>query len=265
MNEILFPALAMGAVGLALGALLAAASKIFAVEVDERAKEIEEVLPGANCGSCGFAGCSAYAGAISGGEAKINCCSPGGQAVSDKIAEIMGMESETVEEKIAFVCCDGNSENAFDKYNYTGELDCVAVTGLQGGGDKECAYGCLGYGSCIKVCSRNAISIKDGIAVVDYEKCGGCGECEAVCPKKVIRIIPKKYKYIVKCLSCDKGAVMKEKCAVGCIGCKICEKNCPQQAITVDNNCANIDNEKCIDCGVCAEKCPKKIIRKVME
>ena len=260
MKEILFPALAIGAVGLVLGALLAVASKIFAVEKNEKAEEIAEVLPGANCGSCGYAGCSAYAEAISQGGAKINCCSPGGQAVSDKIAEIMGLTAETVEEKVAVICCAGTDENAVSKYNYEGMEDCVAVSRLQGGGEKACAFGCLGHGSCANVCSRGAITMKDGIAVVDKDKCGGCGECAEICPKKVIKIVPKNSKYVVKCQSCDKGALMKDKCTVGCIGCKICEKNCPVGAITVTDNHAVIDYDKCIGCGVCAEKCPKKII-----
>lgn len=260
MNEIVIPAMAMGCIGLVLGALLAVASKIFAVKKDEKAEEIAAVLPGANCGSCGFAGCSAYAAAISSENARPNCCSPGGQAVADKIASIMGMEAEAVEEKCAVVCCDGKETVAADKYEYFGEKDCVAASRLQGGGKKDCSYGCLGYGTCAKVCSHGAIEIKDGIAFIDYEKCGGCGECAAVCPKHIIKIVPKKQKYTVKCASCDKGALVKEKCAAGCIGCKICEKNCPTGAITVQNNLATIDETKCINCGICADKCPKKII-----
>ena len=265
MKDILFPAIAMGGVGLVLGLLLAVASKIFAVEKDERAEEITGVLPGANCGSCGYAGCGAYAKAVSDGSAKINCCSPGGQKVSDAIAEIMGVASEEVVEKVAFICCAGEEDVATDKYEYSGVLDCVAASRLQGAGHKACAYGCLGYGSCAKVCSRNAITIKDGIAVVDREKCGGCGECSAACPKNLIKIVEKNTQYIVKCMSCDKGADMKAKCSAGCIGCKICEKNCPVGAIKVENNCAVIDYEKCIGCGICAEKCPKKVIRKTVK
>ena len=265
MKEILFPAIAMGAVGLVLGALLAVASKIFAVEKDERAESICEVLPGANCGSCGYAGCSAYADAISKGEAKVNCCSPGGQNVANSIAGIMGVSAGTVEEKVALVCCSGTKDVATDKYDYAGADDCIAVSKLQGSGDKACAYGCLGYGSCVKVCSKNAITIENGVAVIDRGKCGGCGECAAVCPKKVIKIVPKEANYRVKCASCDKGAAMKEKCSVGCIGCKICEKNCPVEAIKVVNNCASIDYSKCINCGLCFVKCPKKIIEEVCE
>ena len=263
--DILKAALAIGAVGLVLGVLLAIASRIFAVEKDEKAEAITEILPGANCGSCGFAGCSAYAEAISKDGAKINCCSPGGQAVSDKISGIMGVNAEAVEEKVAVVCCAGTDENAKKKYNYEGLNDCIAVSRLQGGGEKDCAFGCLGHGSCAKVCSRGAITMQNGIAVVDREKCGGCGECAEICPKKVIRIVPKNSKYVVKCVSCDKGAAMKTKCSVGCIGCKICEKNCPVGAISVTDNHAVIDYEKCTGCGICAQKCPKKIIVEMRE
>lgn len=261
MTDILYPALAMGAVGLFLGILLALASKIFAVEKDERAEAIAEALPGANCGSCGYAGCSAYAAAISSEGAKINACSPGGQQVADAIAEIMGVKSEAVEEKCAVVLCSGETQSAADKYIYEGVADCVVEATLQGGGHKSCGYGCLGFGSCAAVCQNDAIKFENGIAVVDYDKCGGCGECEQACPKKLIKIVKKSVKYIVKCSSCDKGAAMKEKCSVGCIGCKICEKNCPVQAITVENNLAVINYEKCISCGICAQKCPKKIIK----
>lgn len=260
MKEIILPALAMGGVGLLLGALLALASKLFAVEKDERAEAINEVLPGANCGSCGFAGCGAYAEAVSKGEAQINCCSPGGQSVADSIAEIMGVKSEAVQEKIAIVFCNGTQDVAYEKYEYAGNPDCLSVSKTQGGGPKACTYGCLGYGTCISVCSRDAISIENGIAVIDREKCGGCGECALVCPKQLIKIVPKSITYYVKCQSCDKGAAVKDKCSVGCIGCKICEKECPAEAIKVVNNCAVIDYEKCISCGLCAEKCPKKII-----
>ena len=241
MKDIIIPALAMGAVGLLLGMLLAVASKVFAVEKDERAEAIAEVLPGANCGSCGYAGCSAYAAAISAEGAKINSCSPGGQAVADAIAEIMGVTAEAVEEKCAVVLCHGTEENAADKYIYEGIEDCIVASTLQGGGHKACAYGCLGYGACVAVCQNNAIKIENGIAVVDYDKCGGCGECESACPKKLIKIIKKSSRYVVKCSSCDKGAEMKEKCSVGCIGCRICEKNCPVEAIKVENNHAVID------------------------
>ena len=260
MKEILIPAIALGGVGLVLGALLALASKIFAVEADERKEAIEAELPSANCGGCGYAGCSEYAKAISEGSAKINCCSPGGQKVSDMIAKIMGVEAQAVEEKCACVLCSGTLETAFDKYEYSGEHDCIAASRMQGGGQKACDYGCLGFGTCAQKCQYGAITIQNGIAVIDEEKCGGCGECEAICPKKIIKIIPKKNKIIVKCKSCDKGAAMKEKCSVGCIACKICEKNCPAGAISVENNCAAIDYEKCTGCGICAEKCPRKII-----
>lgn len=265
MKDIIFPALAMGALGLVLGAMLAIASKIFAVQKDERAEAITAVLPGANCGSCGYAGCSAYASAISGGSARINACNPGGQSVSDAIAEIMGVASEAVEEKCAVVVCHGTEAAAIDKYEYEGIPDCVAAAGLPGGGLKACTYGCLGYGACVKVCQNDAITIENGIAVVDADKCGGCGECAQKCPKQLIKIIPKKAKYIVKCSSCDKGAEMKAKCSAGCIGCRICEKNCPADAVKVENNHAVIDYAKCIGCGICAQKCPKKIIGTVIK
>lgn len=265
MNEIIIPALTMGAIGLALGAILAAASKIFAVETDERAEQITSVLPGANCGSCGFAGCGAYAAAISGGTAKINCCVPGGQTAADKIAEIMGVSAEAVEPMNAVVMCSGTEQAAPDKYIYIGEQSCEAAARLQGGGAKACTYGCLGFGTCASVCKYGAITVTDGVASVNAEKCSGCGECAAVCPKHIIKIVPSRNKIHVKCKSCDKGGEMKLKCSAGCIGCRLCEKACEAGAIKVTDNCAEIDYSLCTQCGACAAKCPRKIISDLRE
>ncbi len=262
MKDILIPAAAMGAVGLALGALLAAASKIFAVKKDERAEKIAQCLPGANCGGCGFAGCGAYAEAVAAGNADVDACVAGGQSSADKIAEIMGVATKAVEKKRAVVLCAGNTQTAAQKYFYNGDKSCIAAVKLPGGGHKECGYGCLGFGECAAVCKEGAITVKDGLAYIDGEKCIGCGECVKACPKNLIELVPVKNKIVVKCKSCDKGASTRNKCESGCIGCKICEKNCPSGAIVVENNRATINYEKCSGCGLCAEKCPRKIIIK---
>lgn len=260
MTEILFPALAIGAVGLVLGSLLAVAAKAFHVEVDERIEKITGCLSGANCGGCGYAGCSAYAAAIVNDGAPITACAAGGQAAADSIAAIMGMEAEKVEPVRAVVRCAGTTDKAVDRYDYYGIADCVTASKLQGGGHKACNFGCLGYGSCQDACSEGGISIVDGIASIDGASCIGCGSCVKVCPKGIIELVPKKHKIYVKCSSCDKAPAMRQKCAVGCIGCRICEKNCPAGAVTVTENHASIDYSKCTACGLCAEKCPKHII-----
>ena len=260
MTSILLPALAIGAVGLVLGALLFAASRLFHVEVDERIEKITGCLSGANCGGCGYAGCSAYAGAIVNDGAPIDRCSAGGQAAVDAIAEIMGVEATAVEPVRAVVMCSGTGSVAPDSYDYYGIADCLAASKLQGGGHKECSYGCLGYGKCIDACSEGGISIVDGVASIDGSACIGCGSCKTVCPKHIIELVPKRCKVYVKCKSCDKGPAMKNKCSVGCIGCKLCEKACPAGAITVTNFLASIDYDKCTQCGLCAEKCPRHII-----
>ncbi len=260
MSDILIPALAIGAVGLVLGALLFAASKLFHVEVDERVSQIAECLSGANCGGCGYAGCAAYAAAIVNDGAPVNCCASGGQAAADKIAAIMGVESAVIEPVRAVVMCAGDCTTAADRYDYYGVADCISASKLQGGGHKACNFGCLGYGTCTNACTEGGISIVNVIACIDSASCIGCGSCKNVCPKNIIDLVPKKNKIYVKCKSCDKGAAMKQKCSAGCIGCRLCEKACPSGAITVTDSHAVIDYSKCTSCGLCAEKCPRKII-----
>jgi len=259
MNQIIFSVLIVGGIGLIFGCILAFASFIFKVEEDERIGQISESLPGANCGACGYAGCSAYAMAVVNDNAPLNACNAGGSTVTEKIAKIMGGTAEAAESMTAVVQCLGTCEAASDKYIYQGISDCVAAAKL-GGGAKACAFGCLGLGSCAKVCQFDAVSISGGIAHIDPDKCVACGKCIEKCPKNIITLVPKKKKYVVKCSSTDKGAVTMKACSVGCIGCKLCEKNCPSSAIKVENNLARIDYSLCTNCGICAEKCPKKII-----
>lgn len=261
IKEILTAALILGILGLVFGIVLGVASKIFEVKKDERIKKIMEALPCANCGGCGFSGCSAFAQAVVSGKASPSSCSVGGSACAEKVSDIMGVKTEFIK-KTAHIKCDGSCDNSPARYNYKGIDSCAAAARL-GGGPKSCTYGCVGIGSCVKVCDLGAISIKNGIAAVDEEKCGGCGKCAAVCPKKVIEIMPKNEKYTVICSSKDKGSEMKDICSVGCIGCKMCVKACEFDAVSVEDNLAKIDRLKCTGCGKCAEKCPRKIIRMV--
>ena len=171
------------------------------------------------------------------------------------------MTAEEKEKTVARVLCNGNADRAKEKFTYDGPMDCHTAMRL-GGGDKVCAYGCLGYGSCEKVCRFGAISTESGVAAVDEEKCVACGLCVKECPKQIIRILPAKSRFSVICSSKDKGKDVRSACQVGCIGCGICAKNCPKEAITLENNLAHIDPERCVNCGICAKKCPQHTICK---
>lgn len=250
-------------VGLFVGVFLGIAGKKFAVEVDERETLIADALPGANCGGCGQAGCSAMAHAIVEGNAPVNGCPVGGDAVAEKIAAIMGQTVEKGEPMAAFVKCSGTCEKAKNKSVYTGQGDCKFIAMAPGGGAKACSFGCLGGGTCVRVCPFDAIHIVEGIAVVDPAKCKACGKCIENCPRHLIELKPIKNKYAVKCSSKDKGPAVMKVCEAGCIGCGICQKNCPKDAVHVKDFVAHIDYEKCVSCGICAQKCPKKVITKL--
>ncbi len=257
---ILVAATVVGLVGIFVGLFLGVAGLKFKVEVDEKEEAVLAALPGNNCGGCGFAGCSGLAAAIAKGEAPVNACPVGGEPVGNKIAEIMGVESENSEKMVAFVHCQGDCDKAGQDYDYSGVEDCQMMSFVPGGGPKSCNSGCMGYGSCVKACPFDAIHVVNGVAVVDKEKCKACGKCIAVCPKNLISLIPYSAKTEVACKSTDKGPVTMKACSVGCIGCGICVKNCPSEAITVSDFHASIDQSKCTGCGVCVEKCPKKAI-----
>ena len=262
MTGILYAVAIVGGVGLIIGIALGIAGKFLSVEVDEKEVAIREALPGNNCGGCGYAGCDALASAIAKGECDPSACPVGGESTAKIIADIMGVEANVVK-KVAYVACSGDCEKAKDKYNYYGNMSCQDAANIPGGGAKACSYGCLGLGSCVKACEFDAIHVVNGKAIVDSEKCKACGKCVAACPKNLISIIPADTKYMVKCSSRDKGRDVMQACSAGCIGCRLCAKNCPVQAIDFGYNLATIMQDKCKKCGVCAEKCPKKVIEKL--
>lgn len=258
-EAIILPTASLAIIAFILGACLAVASIIFKVEKDERIPEITDALPGANCGGCGYAGCSDYATAIVEKGAEINLCAAGGAHACDKIAAIMGVEAKAIAPMKAVVRCQGTCDNARIKFDYKGIEECHAAT-LVSGGYKGCGYACLGFGSCVSKCTNNAISLVNGIAVINPNRCGGCGACVNACPRNIISLVPAETHITVLCSSKDSGAVVRKNCSTGCIGCTICEKNCESDAIHVTDGFASIDYDKCTFCGVCAEKCPQKCI-----
>lgn len=262
MNTYLMPAIMLAVTGLLMGLFLAYASKKFEVEVDPKVEEILGILPGVNCGACGFPGCAGYANGVALEGAPMSNCAPGGAEVAKKIGAIMGSEVEVSEDKmVAKLLCQGNCEHTTKKYEYDGSIQTCASMALYSGGDKSCSFSCIGLGDCIKVCPVDAISFSgDGLVKIDEDLCISCKQCVVQCPKKVLAMLPQKKKVTVKCSSKDNGATAKKACKTACIGCSACVRVCPTDAITVESNLAKIDPDKCIECGLCADKCPTKAI-----
>jgi Na+-translocating ferredoxin:NAD+ oxidoreductase RNF subunit RnfB len=261
LESILFPVLSIAGLSLLFGALLGFSAKKFAVKVDPKVGKINEILPGVNCGGCGFPGCAVFAEAVAKEEASYSGCSAGGSTTADAIAKTMGIDPVASGKKVAFIKCNGIDDNVKRNYIYDGPKSCVAASQLATGGNKSCSYSCIGLASCKNACPFNAIQIIDSIARVDTKKCTACGKCVAVCPKKLIEIVPDKAKVRVLCHSMDRGRVVRANCRAGCIGCAICQKTCEASAITVKDNIAQIDYEKCTQCLKCVDKCPAKAIK----
>lgn len=253
--DIFIPVIILSVLGLLFGVGLGFASKKFEVKQDPKMEMIRSVLPGVNCGACGYPGCDGFATACAKGLAPANGCPVGGAPVAAKVSEILGVDAQENEKMVARVKCQGANGIASDKYEYKGVMDCKVANMVQGG-PKTCSYGCMGFGTCVKACDFDAITIVNGIAQIDKDKCTSCKACISVCPKGIIELVPYKQQVFVDCYSKDKGKAVKDACHYGCISCGICEKTCPFDAIHVINGLAVIDYGKCKNCKLCAKKCP---------
>lgn len=255
-STITFSILILGGIGLLCGILLLVASKFFSVQVDERVEKLVKILPGANCGACGFAGCAQYARDLIGGRATPNACNVLDEEKSIAVASLLGVENNFQDRRVAVLRCLGGDQIVSKRSEYQGIKSCRAVS-LFFGGNKACPYSCLGYGDCIEVCPFQAIfRSNDGLVRIDRRKCTGCGKCIGECPKGILSLTPKASEVVVACLSHYPGKKVMQACRKGCIACKKCEKACPLEAIMVEKNLANIDFQKCNVCGLCVEACP---------
>ncbi len=266
---ILIAVIALAGIGLVAAAVLYVASKKFAVHEDPRLGQVQELLPGANCGGCGFPGCGGFADACvkaaDAGSLEGVLCPVGGAAVMKQVADVLGLAAVASAPKVAVVRCNGTCENRPRVAEFDGARSC-RVQQMTGMGETSCAWGCLGCGDCVGVCQFGAIGMnpETGLPEVDEEKCTGCGACGKACPRGIIEIRkqgPKGRKVVVLCNNRDKGAVATKACKVSCIGCGKCVKTCDKfEAITLDGSLAHIDAEKCKMCRKCEEACPRGAI-----
>ena len=261
MNLIVSSIIVLGVIGLASAVILYFVAQKFKVEEDTRIDEVAELLPGANCGGCGYPGCRGFAEACVKADSLENMlCPVGGLPVMCKVSEFLGHAVCQATPKIAVVRCNGSCANRPRTNKFDGAKNCKIATQLYAG-ETNCSYGCLGFGDCAAACQFDAIKIntETGIPEVDEEKCTACGACVKACPKKVIELRNKGVKgrrVFVSCINKDKGGVARKACSAACIGCGKCQKVCPFGAIKVENNLAYIDFELCRSCRKCVNECP---------
>ena len=246
-----------------LGAALGFFNHLFAVPPDPATDRIRELLPGTNCGGCGFAGCDAFAAAVSAGSAGDAVCTAGGPTTAAKIAAVTGISAGDVPQYTVVLACQGSSAHAAAKGAYSGVRSCRGAK-IATGGTKLCSWACMGFGDCVSVCKFGALSMgENGLPVVSYAKCTGCGMCVKECPQDVLRLIPSDRKGALALCS-NKNPVKRlaaKACAVACTKCGICVRNCPQNCISLATHIPVVDYAKCDSCSVCAEKCPTKVFQ----
>ncbi len=271
MSFIVSAMIILGGIALAASVILYVCSKKFAVHADTRIGQVQELLPGANCGGCGFPGCSGMAVALVEGcdHGSIDglMCPVGGKDTMRQIADFLGVSSSNADPKVAVVRCNGSCEHRPKLIEYDGLQTCAAVH-ASGRGESGCGYGCLGCGDCVEACSFDAIAInvETGIAEVDEDRCTSCGACVSACPRNIIELRkkgPKGRRVYVQCVSKDKGPVAKKNCSVACIGCSKCQRICKFDAITIKDNLSYIDYYKCRLCIKCVDECPTGAISMV--
>lgn len=268
-QTIIYSIIILGGIGFVAAVILYFLSQKFKVYEDPKIDIIAELLPGANCGGCGYAGCRALAEAIvKSGSSEGKTCPAGGNDLNSKLAEVMGEAASVTEPKVTTIRCNGTYENAPHKYNYDSIMSCAYAHSM-GAGESACGYGCLGLGDCVKVCNFDSIKIDTatGLPVVNNDTCVLCGACVKACPRNIIEIRNKQEANAVwvACMNKEKGVEAKKNCKVACIACRKCEKACEFGAITIENNLSFIDSTKCTACLKCVGVCPTGAILSLLK
>ena len=275
MSVLLYTVLTLCVLGIVLAVVLFFVAQKFRVEEDPRIDEVEGMLPGANCGACGFPGCRAMAESLV-KEADISdlYCPVGGAETMKAVGEFLGKAAPEREPEVAVVRCAGSCELRADgtavrqRLNHFDGARSCAVEAATYAGETGCSFGCLGCGDCVGVCAFDAIRMNPstGLPEVAEDKCTACGKCVAACPKRTIELRrkgPKNRRVFVSCVNRDKGAVARKACSAACIGCGKCVKVCAFEAIALDSNLAYIDSAKCKLCRKCVAECPTGAIIEV--
>ncbi|MCT4603346.1 MAG: Fe-S cluster domain-containing protein [Marinifilum sp.] len=268
MSIIAITILALCAIGVTAAIILFFVAQKFKVYEDPRIDEVEEALPAANCGGCGYPGCRGFAEALVKADDISNFnCPVGGAAVMSHVGALLGHEVKVADPTVAVVRCNGTCENRPKTNQYDGASSCSIAASLYSG-ETGCQYGCLGLGECVEACNFDAMYMdkETGLPVIIEDKCVSCGACVTACPNNIIELRkkgPKSRRIFVSCVNKDKGAVAKKACNVACIGCRKCEKECPFDAIVVENNLAYIDYDKCKLCRKCVVVCPTNAIHEL--
>lgn len=264
MNEILYiltPAISLGGIGLTSATLLYFVAQRFKLDVDPRIEDVEEILPGANCGGCGSPGCAPFAERlVKSDDISEMFCPVGGNAVMGEIANLLGKTVKEQKPQVAVLLCQGSCDARPKVTNYDGPRSC-SIESMIYSGDTGCDFGCLGFGECVDACEFDAMHMdpETNLPVIDSDKCTACNACVKACPKEILELRPKNkrdLKIYVACKNEDKGGIAKKSCSLACIGCSKCEDVCPKGAITVENNLAYIDAETCTLCRKCVDVCP---------
>ncbi len=253
--------LSMGGIGLVFALLLALANKKLKVEEDPKIEKVEDLLPGANCGACGLPGCSACAVALVNGKVDLSICPVADASDLEEIGQLLGLETVDTKRQVAVVLCQGGNTNVKKKAEYDGIKTCLGAT-FASGGERACNYGCIGYGDCVAVCPFDAIHMnKEGLPVVDRNKCTGCNNCVLACPRNVIELHPVSSHVFVLCNNKDSGKNARQVCKTACIACKICVKADESGGFEVKDNLAFVDHTKYDkEYEIPTEKCPTKAI-----
>jgi Na+-translocating ferredoxin:NAD+ oxidoreductase RNF subunit RnfB len=260
MTTTLSAILILGTIGFALAAILFIVSKRFAVYEDPRIDQVEQSLPGANCGGCGYPGCRNFAEACVNGDLSTLLCPVGGNDTMKAVAVILGKEPAESAPKLAVLVCNGACDKRPKTNRYNGATSC-SIEALTYAGDTGCQYGCLGHGECADACTFDALHMDPttGLPVVDEATCTACGACVKACPRGLFELRLKgetDKRVYVACKNKDKGAVARKACAVACIACSKCQQVCQFEAITITDNLAYISDTTCTACGSCISVCP---------